>query len=169
MFGYAQEEMLGHPLSRIIPERFRKAHQQGILRAAAATPSLQYQVTGGGRTRRVKKGWNRISHRNSAWHPGKTRIGPIFTGDHSRYHRAETVGRYDQCLVQWDGLRDRRGIFPCTCPSTGCRLGSSNAFVTSLVPGSQTKFAHLAGWEKTAWGETFEYESRPYPMWSGIT
>jgi PAS domain S-box-containing protein len=35
-FGYAAEEMVGQPVTRIIPERFREAHQRGIQRVAAA-------------------------------------------------------------------------------------------------------------------------------------
>ncbi|WP_447976934.1 PAS domain S-box protein [Candidatus Nitrospira bockiana] len=36
MFGYSAEEMLGQPVSRIVPERFREQHQLGVKRAAAA-------------------------------------------------------------------------------------------------------------------------------------
>lgn len=35
-FGYTAEEMLGWPVARIIPERFREAHQRGVTRVAAA-------------------------------------------------------------------------------------------------------------------------------------
>lgn len=35
-FGYTAEEMLGRPMSRIIPQRFREAHQRGVERVAAA-------------------------------------------------------------------------------------------------------------------------------------
>jgi PAS domain S-box-containing protein len=36
LFGYSQEEMQGRTLDRIIPERFRQAHQAGIERATRA-------------------------------------------------------------------------------------------------------------------------------------
>lgn len=36
MFGYAAEEMIGQPVTRIVPERFREAHQRGVQRVAAA-------------------------------------------------------------------------------------------------------------------------------------
>lgn len=36
MFGYSMEEMQGRTLDRIIPERFRPAHQAGIIRALRA-------------------------------------------------------------------------------------------------------------------------------------
>jgi PAS domain S-box-containing protein len=36
MFGYAAEEMMGRPVTRIVPERFRDAHQRGVQRVAAA-------------------------------------------------------------------------------------------------------------------------------------
>lgn len=36
LFGYTPEEILGYPVSRIIPERFREAHARGLKRAAAA-------------------------------------------------------------------------------------------------------------------------------------
>jgi PAS domain S-box-containing protein len=36
MFGYTTEEMLGQSMTRIIPERFREAHQRGVERVAAA-------------------------------------------------------------------------------------------------------------------------------------
>ncbi|HJR78034.1 MAG TPA: PAS domain S-box protein [Nitrospiraceae bacterium] len=35
-FGYAAEEMVGQPVTRIVPERFREAHQRGIQRVAEA-------------------------------------------------------------------------------------------------------------------------------------
>ena len=35
-FGYAANEMVGHPVARIVPERFREAHQRGVQRVAAA-------------------------------------------------------------------------------------------------------------------------------------
>jgi PAS domain S-box-containing protein len=35
-FGYTAEEMVGRPVARIIPERFREAHQRGVQRVAAA-------------------------------------------------------------------------------------------------------------------------------------
>lgn len=35
IFGYTAEEMIGRPVTRIIPERFREAHQRGVRRAAA--------------------------------------------------------------------------------------------------------------------------------------
>jgi len=35
-FGYSAEEMVGQPMTRIIPERFRDAHQRGVRRVAAA-------------------------------------------------------------------------------------------------------------------------------------
>ena len=34
-FGYTAEEMLGQPVSRIIPQRFHEAHQRGVERVAA--------------------------------------------------------------------------------------------------------------------------------------
>ncbi|MEP7153272.1 MAG: PAS domain S-box protein, partial [Nitrospira sp.] len=36
IFGYTAEEMLGQPVARIIPQRFREAHQRGVARVAAA-------------------------------------------------------------------------------------------------------------------------------------
>jgi PAS domain S-box-containing protein len=36
IFGYAADEMVGQPVTRIIPERFREAHQRGVQRVAAA-------------------------------------------------------------------------------------------------------------------------------------
>jgi PAS domain S-box-containing protein len=35
-FGYAAEEMIGREVTRIIPERFREAHREGVRRVAAA-------------------------------------------------------------------------------------------------------------------------------------
>ncbi len=35
-FGYAADEMVGQSMTRIIPERFREAHQRGVQRVAAA-------------------------------------------------------------------------------------------------------------------------------------
>ncbi|WP_447599396.1 PAS domain S-box protein [Nitrospira sp. Nam80] len=35
-FGYTAEEMIGRPVARIVPERFREAHQRGVKRVAAA-------------------------------------------------------------------------------------------------------------------------------------
>ncbi|HEX2054918.1 MAG TPA: PAS domain S-box protein, partial [Nitrospiraceae bacterium] len=35
-FGYAAEEMIGQPVTRIVPERFREAHERGVRRVAAA-------------------------------------------------------------------------------------------------------------------------------------
>ncbi len=42
-------------------------------------------------------------------------------------------------------------------------LEVSYAFVTEIVPGTRTKLRILASWEKTAWGETFAYESGNTP------
>ncbi len=36
IFGYGAEEMVGQPMTRIIPERFREAHERGVQRVAAA-------------------------------------------------------------------------------------------------------------------------------------
>ncbi len=36
IFGYTAEEMLGQPVTRIIPQRFREAHRRGVERVAAA-------------------------------------------------------------------------------------------------------------------------------------
>lgn len=36
VFGYAEGEILGHPASRLMPERFRADHQQGLERVATA-------------------------------------------------------------------------------------------------------------------------------------
>lgn len=36
IFGYTADEMVGQPVTRIIPERFREAHQRGVQRVAAA-------------------------------------------------------------------------------------------------------------------------------------
>ncbi|MEW6246933.1 MAG: PAS domain S-box protein [Nitrospirota bacterium] len=36
MFGYSMQEIVGRPVTRIIPERFREAHELGIKRAVAA-------------------------------------------------------------------------------------------------------------------------------------
>ena len=36
IFGYTAEQMLGQPVTRIIPQRFREAHQRGVERVAAA-------------------------------------------------------------------------------------------------------------------------------------
>ena len=35
-FGYTAKEMVGQPMTRIIPERFREAHRRGVQRVAAA-------------------------------------------------------------------------------------------------------------------------------------
>ncbi len=35
-FGYTADEMIGRPVARIVPERFREAHQRGVERVAAA-------------------------------------------------------------------------------------------------------------------------------------
>src|SRR5581483_10102899 len=36
IFGYSAEEMIGRPVTVIIPERFRQSHRQGVKRASAA-------------------------------------------------------------------------------------------------------------------------------------
>lgn len=39
LFGFSEEEVIGQPIELIIPERFRKSHQQGIQRVSAGDPS----------------------------------------------------------------------------------------------------------------------------------
>ncbi len=39
IFGYAESEMVGEPLDRIIPTRFRSAHHSGVARVATGGPS----------------------------------------------------------------------------------------------------------------------------------
>lgn len=39
IFGYSEEQMLGQSLSRLMPERFREAHQQGLARMKAGGPA----------------------------------------------------------------------------------------------------------------------------------
>lgn len=49
MFGYPQAEIKGQPLETIIPERFREAHQRGMLRALSrketSSPSKHLELT----------------------------------------------------------------------------------------------------------------------------
>ena len=35
MFGYTSEEIVGKPLTLLMPQRYREAHQQGIERVRA--------------------------------------------------------------------------------------------------------------------------------------
>jgi len=39
LFGYSEKETLGRPMELIIPERFRKSHEQGIARVSSGGPS----------------------------------------------------------------------------------------------------------------------------------
>jgi PAS domain S-box-containing protein len=39
LFGYAEAEVIGEPIDVIIPERFRKSHQEGIRRVSSGGPS----------------------------------------------------------------------------------------------------------------------------------
>ncbi len=39
IFGFSDDEMLGQPLMKIMPERFREAHAQGLRRVSTGTPS----------------------------------------------------------------------------------------------------------------------------------
>jgi PAS domain S-box-containing protein len=39
LFGFTEEEVIGQPIELIIPERFRKAHQEGIRRVSSGGPS----------------------------------------------------------------------------------------------------------------------------------
>ena len=160
IFGYAAEDMLNQPVTRVIPERFRKAHQQGILRAAAAG-HLTCQE-------RCSNWWGYDSmERNFLWslhwRPGKLLVGPFFYRDHLRYHRAKRSEDTINALVRGTASVTGEEFFPVLVRQLAAALEVSNAFVTSLVPESQTKLRILASWEKTAWGETFEYESRPTP------
>lgn len=49
-FGYAASEMLGQPMTRIIPQRFHEAHQQGVMRVANAghltMPEHMFELAG---------------------------------------------------------------------------------------------------------------------------
>lgn len=39
LFGFTEEEVLGHPIELIIPERFRKSHREGVHRVSSGGPS----------------------------------------------------------------------------------------------------------------------------------
>ncbi len=39
LFGFTEDEVIGHPIELIIPERFRKAHQDGVHRVSSGGPS----------------------------------------------------------------------------------------------------------------------------------
>jgi PAS domain S-box-containing protein len=39
LFGFTEEEVIGHPIELIIPERFRRAHQDGVHRVSSGGPS----------------------------------------------------------------------------------------------------------------------------------
>jgi PAS domain S-box-containing protein len=39
LFGYTEVEVIGHPIDIIIPERYRKSHQEGIRRVSSGGPS----------------------------------------------------------------------------------------------------------------------------------
>jgi PAS domain S-box-containing protein len=39
LFGFTEEEVIGHPIELIIPERFRKSHREGMARVSSGGPS----------------------------------------------------------------------------------------------------------------------------------
>ena len=160
IFGYAAEDMLNQPVTRVIPERFRKAHQQGILRAAAAghltVSGTMFELVG----LRLDGTEFPLEFTLAAW---KASSGLFFTGiirDITERKRSEDT---INALVRGTASVTGEEFFPVLVRQLAAALEVSNAFVTSLVPESQTKLRILASWEKTAWGETFEYESRPTP------
>lgn len=77
LFGYAQDEVLGKPMTLLMPERFRKRHERGIERASAAG-----HLTGAGNMFELvglRKDGTEFPHELSlsSW---TTRNGVFFTG-----------------------------------------------------------------------------------------
>ena len=160
IFGYAAEQMLGQPVTRVIPERFRDAHQQGIMRAAAAghltVSGTMFELVG----LRHDETEFPLEFTLAAW---KSQSGLFFTGimrDITERKRSEEAFN---ALVQGTASVTGEEFFPVFVRQLAAALQVSYAFVTEIVPGTRTKLRLLASWEKTTWGKTFEYESGNTP------
>ena len=155
MFGYAVEEMLNQPLTRIIPERFRAAHRQGILRAAAhgrlAVSGTMFELTG------VRKEGSEfpLEFTLAMW---KTESGLFFTGimrDISERKRTEEA---EHALVRGTASVTGEEFFSVFVRQLAAALNVAYASVTEVVPGSRARLRILACWERTGRSETLELE-----------
>jgi PAS domain S-box-containing protein len=160
IFGYAAEQMLNQPVTRVIPERFREAHQQGIRRAAAAgrltVSGTMFELVG---LRRDGTEFP-LEFTLAAW---KAQSGLFFTGiirDITERKRSEEA---INALVRGTASVTGEEFFPVLVRQLAAALEVSYAFVTELIPGSRTKLRILASWERTAWGAPIEYESGHTP------
>ncbi|HKN86522.1 MAG TPA: PAS domain S-box protein [Nitrospiraceae bacterium] len=153
MFGYAVEEMLNQPLTRVIPERFREAHRQGIMRAAAAgqVSGTMYELTG------LRKEGSEfpLEFTLATW---KTESGLFFTGvmrDISERKRTED-GLH--ALVRGTASVTGEEFFSVFVRQLAAALNVAYASVTEVVSGSRTKLRVLACWERTGQAATLELE-----------
>lgn len=162
MFGYAVEEMLNQPLTRVIPERFREAHRQGIRRAAAAghlaVSGTMYELTG------VRKEGNEfpLEFTLATW---KTESGLFFTGvmrDISERKRTEDAMH---ALVRGTASVTGEEFFSVFVRQLSAALNVAYASVTEVVSGSATRLRVLACWERTGRDAELEleYESDQTP------
>src|SRR5579872_2546605 len=71
LFGYPRSELLGHPLERLIPERFRSDHR-GYMSALFATPERGLAGAGFGLLAR---------HQDGTEFPIEVRLSPIAIND----------------------------------------------------------------------------------------
>ena len=158
MFGYATEDILNQPLTTIIPKRLRERHVQGIQQASMADDLTGHRFESIG----LRKDGTEfpIEFSLSAW---KTQAGLFFTGiirDITERRRAEEA---INSLVRGTASVTGEEFFPVLVRQLAAALEASYAFVTEIVPGTRAKLRILASWEKTTWGETFEYESGNTP------
>ena len=158
LFGYAQAEMLGHPLTRIIPERFREQHMRGLRHA-----TLQDQVTGGSvESVALKKDGSEfpIEFSLASW---KTRTGQFFTGIIRDISERKWSEDAIHALVQGTASVIGEAFFPVFVRQLAVALEAPYAFVTELIPGTTSHLRILAGWEKGAWCVPFEYDATIAP------
>lgn len=163
LFGYSQMEMLNHPLTRIIPERFREQHIHGLRYAA-----LHEHVTGSSvESVAIRKDGSEfpIEFSLASW---TTRSGQFFTGIIRDVSERKWTEDAINALVQGTASVTGDAFFPAFVRQLSVALEVPYVIVTELVDGSPGEARVLAGWEKHEWCEPFKYETAGTPCGTAL-
>ena len=160
IFGYPMEDMIGRPVTRVIPERFREAHQRGIMRAAAAghltVSGTMFELVG---LRRDGTEFP-LEFTLAAW---KTQSGLFFTGivrDITERKRAEDAMK---ALVRGTASVTGEEFFPVFVRQLAAAVGVQYAYVTEMVSDEPVKVRILTSWEDGKWGNPCELDTTNTP------
>ena len=137
IFGYAKQKC-GHPPTRIHPGTLSQEQHMRRPPPRHVTVSVTDESSNGRATIRMEPNFL-MEFTLAAW---KASNGSIFYRDHSRYQRTQMVGRMRfNALVRGTASVTGEEFFPVLVRQLAAALEVPYAFVTSLVPGSQSSFA----------------------------